>query len=69
MRVKMDVPITHKCYLITGFVLSGKLYFTYGNIILPSEDVEAWEMLSIPGERLIDIYGYLEKERDRKSTK
>ncbi len=57
-----SVPITHKVFLIAGFIVSGYLYF------FPVDDipdgVKCFGGVQIPDDQLIDVYQRLELPTD-----
>jgi hypothetical protein len=63
-----ESPITHRVYLIGGFVLSGGIYIQDANYKHMGL-VCKYEYLTIPENRLFDIYSHLEKQRlERRSN-
>lgn len=65
--MRRKIPITHRVYSITGFVVSGYLFFIPGIIKLPDENIKKWEMVKIPCRILKPVYLWLEFWRRLKS--
>ena len=53
----------YRVYIITGFVISGWLFFFPGIIKLPDEHAVKWKAVQIPPKKLKYIYIGLEVKR------
>jgi hypothetical protein len=53
----MKVPITHKVFSVSGFLLSGWLFLFPGIFIkLPDESVKQFASIKIPDNKLKQVY-------------
>ncbi|MCK5606585.1 hypothetical protein KAR91_32085 [Candidatus Pacearchaeota archaeon] len=55
-----EVPITHRVYPITGFILSGYIFWFPGWVKLPNPHTKKWESMRIPDKIIKPIYIGLE---------
>ena len=59
----MKIKPPYRPYMITGFVLSGWLFWFGGGIKLPDERVKKWNATKIPDRALKRVYFWLELRR------
>ncbi|MCP4366788.1 MAG: hypothetical protein GY797_01550 [Deltaproteobacteria bacterium] len=62
-----DIPIPHKVYPITGFVLSGYIFWFPGLVKLPDPDITMWKSMKIPDQIVKPVYIGLEIWRKLKN--
>lgn len=55
-----EIPVSHRVYLITGFVVSGYLFYVPGSVKLPNENIKKWEVVKLPTKSLKPLYIWLE---------
>ena len=56
----MKKPASHKFYLVTGFVVSGWLFFFPGIVKLPDDRIRQWDAVQIPARLIKPMYLLLE---------
>jgi len=59
----MKIRPPYRPYFITGFILSGWLFWFVGKIKIPNENVRKWEAIKIPDKDVMRIYFWLELKR------
>jgi len=59
----MKITPPYRPYIITGFILSGWLFWCVGKIKLPNETTKTWEAIRIKNKDLKKVYFWLELKR------